>query len=144
MAGFKKVLAPVDFSGVLVKLAPYVRALVGAGAELHLLHVCPDLHLFEGIYDLGEMQNQYIAKAQGQMEAACAGLADCPPATTAVVCGDPAREIVEYARREGMDLIVMATHGRKGLEHAILGSVAENVLRTSPVPVLTVNPHRRD
>ena len=59
-----------------------------------------------------------------------------------VLVGDPAQEIVEYASKQGIDLIIMATHGRKGLEHAVFGSVAENVLRTSSVPVFIVNPYR--
>ena len=50
----------------------------------------------------------------------------------------PADEIVGYARDEGMDLIVMGTHGRKAVAHLLLGSVAERVVRTAPCPVLTV------
>ena len=52
--------------------------------------------------------------------------------------GHPAEEILTYAREEGMDLIVMGTHGRRGLGRLLLGSVTEEVVRTSPVPVLTV------
>ncbi len=52
--------------------------------------------------------------------------------------GHPAEEILSYAREEGMDLIVMGTHGRRGLGRLLLGSVTEEVVRTSPVPVLTV------
>jgi nucleotide-binding universal stress UspA family protein len=47
-------------------------------------------------------------------------------------------EIVDYARREGFDLIVMGTHGRTGLKHVVMGSVAERVLRAAPCPVLVV------
>lgn len=143
MAGFKKVLCPVDFSGALASLLPYLRGLADQGAQIHLLHVCPDLKLFQGLYDLGQMQEQFTTKARAELAAACATLGDCQVVTSEVLCGDPAAQIVDYAKREGMDLIVMATHGHKGLEHTILGSVAENVLRTAPVPVLTVNPHRR-
>jgi nucleotide-binding universal stress UspA family protein len=52
--------------------------------------------------------------------------------------GSPAREIVRYAEQEGCDLIVMGTHGRGGIDRLLLGSVAEHVVRTSEVPVLTV------
>ncbi|MCA1989922.1 MAG: universal stress protein [Desulfarculus sp.] len=143
MAGFKKVLCPVDFSGALTALTPYLRGFAEQGAQIILLHVCPDLKLFQGLYDLGRMQEQFTAKARAELAAACASLGDCQAVTGDVLCGDPAAQIVDFAKREGVDLIVMATHGHKGLEHAILGSVAENVLRTAPVPVLTVNPHRR-
>ncbi|MFW6018743.1 MAG: universal stress protein [Halapricum sp.] len=52
--------------------------------------------------------------------------------------GSPSRRIVQYADDEDMDLIVMGTHGRGGIDRLLLGSVAERVVRTSPVPVLTV------
>ncbi len=52
--------------------------------------------------------------------------------------GDPAHDIVELAQSGGFDLVVMGTHGRTGLSHALLGSVAEKVVRRSPCPVLTV------
>ncbi|MCU4718639.1 universal stress protein [Halapricum hydrolyticum] len=55
-----------------------------------------------------------------------------------VVEGSPSRRIVQYAEDEDMDLIVMGTHGRGGIDRLLLGSVAERVVRTSPVPVLTV------
>ncbi len=56
--------------------------------------------------------------------------------------GDPRTEIVRCARELGVDLIVMATHGRTGISHVLLGSVAEQVVRYAPVPVLTVKPQR--
>jgi nucleotide-binding universal stress UspA family protein len=52
--------------------------------------------------------------------------------------GDPFTEIIRYARENEIDLIVMATHGRTGLKHVIMGSVAEKVVRYSPHPVLTI------
>ncbi|MFC6988984.1 universal stress protein [Haloplanus sp. GCM10025708] len=58
---------------------------------------------------------------------------------TAVAEGKPSREIVEYAEREDCDAVVMGTHGRGGIDRLLLGSVAEAVVRSSSVPVLTVN-----
>ena len=55
-----------------------------------------------------------------------------------VVEGSPKLEIIQYARDQNIDLIVLATHGRTGLRHVIMGSVAETVVRTAPCPVLTV------
>ncbi len=55
--------------------------------------------------------------------------------------GIPADEITNFAQAEGIDLIVMATHGRTGVRHMMMGSVAERVLRLCNVPVLTVKPH---
>ena len=56
----------------------------------------------------------------------------------------PATEIVNYARRNGIDLIVMGTHGRGAIAHLLMGSVAERVVRTAPCPVLTVRNPERD
>jgi nucleotide-binding universal stress UspA family protein len=58
-----------------------------------------------------------------------------------VVFGDPAEEIIKYVEFEGIDLIIIGTHGKKGLEKVLFGSVANRVIKMSPVPVLSVNPH---
>jgi hypothetical protein len=60
------------------------------------------------------------------------------PVTTAVESGTPAPHIAEYARRHGIDLIVVGTHGRTGVSRVLLGSVAEHVVRIAPCPVLAV------
>jgi universal stress protein A len=60
--------------------------------------------------------------------------------TRAVVTGSPFRKIIETAEAEHVDLIVMATHGRTGLSHLMVGSVAERVVRTAPCPVLAIRP----
>jgi nucleotide-binding universal stress UspA family protein len=59
-------------------------------------------------------------------------------AHSAVLFGSAPDEIQEYARRESIDLIVMGTHGRGGVAHALMGSVAEKVVRSAACPVLTV------
>lgn len=56
------------------------------------------------------------------------------------VVGTPSAKIIEVARAENVDLIVMATHGRTGLDHLVMGSVAERVVRMAPCPVLTIRP----
>lgn len=55
-------------------------------------------------------------------------------------CGSPVTQIDEYAKTQAIDLIVMGTHGRSGVSHLFLGSVAENVVRRAPCSVLTVRP----
>ena len=56
--------------------------------------------------------------------------------------GDPDKEIIKYAQDENIDLIIMATHGGARLSHILIGRVAENIVRNSPVPVLTIRPPR--
>lgn len=60
--------------------------------------------------------------------------------TRQVVVGSPSHEIVKVAAAEEVDLIVIATHGRAGLSHLVMGSVAERVVRTAPCPVMTIRP----
>ncbi len=55
--------------------------------------------------------------------------------------GHPLTEIVQYARDEAIDLIIIGTHGRTGWEHLLNGSIAEQLVRTAPCPVLSVKPH---
>jgi len=59
-----------------------------------------------------------------------------------VVSGNPADEILRFSDKQGIDLIVMGTHGRKGLDRTLMGSVAEHVTKNAASPVLTVNPFR--
>jgi nucleotide-binding universal stress UspA family protein len=65
-----------------------------------------------------------------------------PTCKTRVVLGDAAEEILAYINSEGVDLVIIGTHGRKGLERVFFGSVAERVVKKSPVPVLSINPYR--
>ena len=73
--------------------------------------------------------------AQLAARAAAAGRKDLP---SEVLTGSPARTIVDAARQHQCDLIVMGTHGRHGMAHLLLGSVAERVVRTAACPVLVV------
>ena len=69
-------------------------------------------------------------------------LKGCPNFQRMIVYGDPALEILKATESEGIDMVVMGTHGRKGLDHTFFGSVAENVVKRSDVPVLVINPHK--
>ncbi|HUG37476.1 MAG TPA: universal stress protein [Candidatus Limnocylindrales bacterium] len=95
-----------------------------AGARLHVVHVVPP-KLAPGI----TMDSLHDA-----VSLFGAGI-DCE---TALLTGWPAAAIVDYARDKAIDLIVIGTHGRTGVSRALLGSVAEHVVRTAPCPVLTV------
>jgi nucleotide-binding universal stress UspA family protein len=87
---------------------------------------------------LQELADQ-AAKHLGEWRREAEGLgAPSVAATTAI--GEPAVEIVGYAKEHGIDLLVLGTHGRTGLEHALMGSVAERVVRRARCPVLTVHP----
>jgi len=141
---FKKILVGTDFSEpsdaarrTAIELA---RRL---GAELEIVHVeepLPAYAFSEGaLPDLPRLQEEVRSWAEREVEqqakeARAAGV----PVTTAVLLGTPANAIVETARTDGADLIVVGTHGRTGFERILLGSVAERVVRTASCPVLTV------
>jgi nucleotide-binding universal stress UspA family protein len=141
-----KILVPVDFSRYAERAFGYATALARRlGAELTLVHIVED-PFATGAWgaetytpNVGELLQEMIAGAERQLtpwkdRPAAQGLT----VKTAVITGQPAQSIIEYAAGEGCDLIVMGTHGRTGLSHAVMGSVAERVLRKAPCPVLTV------
>lgn len=148
MQHFKKILFPVDLSEVSPKLVPYVKEMAATlDAEVHLLFVARILQHFTSIYvphpSVNKFEAEMIKGAEKRLEEFVDEYFRVDSPKAQVVLGDPAAEILNYAQAEGIDLIIIATHGRKGLEHIIFGSVAERVVKKSPVPVLTVNPYRR-
>lgn len=147
MVDIKNILYPVDFSDYNRQVLPYVRTLVERlDATLHLLHVVSDLRSSVGIYlsylDMGRIMEEYQVEAgKALREFAAKHLGDIGEVNQHVIKGRAAPEIIRFARERGMHLIIMGTHGRTGLDHAVFGSVAEKVVKHSPVPVLTVSPH---
>jgi len=142
---FNRILVPTDFSPPSDAALEYARAVATRfGASLHLLHVVDDP--YRAIYTA----EVYVPEVEGLRDEA---LADAMArvkdrlqssdsrelrATADAVIGTPAWAIVEYAGGHDIDLIVMGTHGRGGMAHLLMGSVAERVVRTAPCPVLTV------
>ena len=142
----RKILCPVDFSANAEHALRYAVALAQShGAELVLLHVMemPDYALPEGTLAVGvttlDLVRELEEGCRQQLEAlAESARADVAQVTTQFVTGAPFVEIVRAARDQEADLIVMGTHGRSGLAHMMIGSVAEKVVRKAPCPVLTV------
>jgi nucleotide-binding universal stress UspA family protein len=140
-----RILVPVDFSEHSMRALDCARTLAEKfAASLHVLTVVPDPFVLP---DPGPL---YVPLPEGygeglrqDAESHVRGLltqADRMKrrAEAAVAFGDPYREILNYVERGSMDLIVMGTHGRGGVAHALMGSVAERVVRSAPCPVLTV------
>jgi nucleotide-binding universal stress UspA family protein len=139
---YKKILVPLDRNAGAEAALPVAADLVKVdGAVIRLLHVAPipSTIAAEGRViayadqesdRLQHLAVDYLREAAGQL----AGL----PVEYAVRFGEPAEEILEEARGSGADLVVMATHGRRGVARLMLGSVAEAVLRRSEVPVVLV------
>ncbi|MCK4488259.1 MAG: universal stress protein [Desulfobacterales bacterium] len=148
MAEIKKILFPCDLTENSSKILPYVLSVSEKyNSMIYLLHVVQDLHRWGKVYiphaSMNTFQNEALEGAETALDRVCdEQLESCPNFQRRIVSGDPATEILKTIETEDIDLVVMGTHGRKGLEHTIFGSVAENVVKKSPVPVMTVNPYR--
>ena len=148
MKKIKKILFPNDFSENASKILQYVLSISEAyNSTIYLLHVVQDLHRWGKVYiphtSMDVFQKEALEGAEKVMDRVCEEqLQSCPSFERRVVSGDPATEILKTIEAEDIDLVIMGTHGRKGLEHVILGSVAENVVKKSSAPVMTVNPYK--
>lgn len=147
MSSISKVLVPVDFSDCSRAALDYALFLVEKfGASLYVLHAWhlpghlrPDLTVWAGDVS-GSLADHAQTEARAEMEKFLneTGLKTRQGVTYEVTSGVPATVITEAAAVRKCDLIVMGTHGRTGLSHLLLGSVAENVVRHAKCPVLTV------
>ncbi len=140
------ILVPIDFSPCSEAAFDFAVDLARRlGARLTLLHV---IHVMPLGVAGGEatLPYAYLAEIEQDAQQALTGYQERAreagvSAETRVVHGIPPQSIVEIAQDAHADLIVMGTHGRTGLQHILLGSVAERVLRQAPCPVLTVRQH---
>ncbi len=143
----KSILVPVDFSSNSTRALEYAHTLAKRfEASVHVIHVCEVPSLTTGSMDayaiaysnwsqqLGDEAERELVKLAPKL----AGVA----VTTEVLFGNPARAIVSAANIRKVDLIVMGTHGHGPLMHALMGNVAERVVRTASCPVLTVREPR--
>jgi nucleotide-binding universal stress UspA family protein len=138
-----RILVPVDFSPPSDHAVRYAAALAGqVGASVELLHAVEEFnYAFSEVYvpNIPDMMQEMINTSSERLASMKSGMfphgADVE---FAVFVGQPAATIVEHAKAGRFDLIVMGTHGRTGLSHLFMGSVAERVVRLSPCPVLTV------
>jgi nucleotide-binding universal stress UspA family protein len=144
MIPFQKILVPTDFSK---HSAEAIRAAVDLSrryeASITLAYVfepvsyaLPEGHVMQAPPQIEEMHSVFEQRLrQAVTDATAAGALNVD---AKLLTGPVAVEITDYAERSGYDLIVMGTHGRTGLRHLVLGSVAEKVVRTAPCAVLTV------
>lgn len=146
MVEVRTILAPTDFSRHAEGAVRYACGLAHRlGSALHLLHVLPDVIVPVGPDPalVASVPPEYYSETESQAREALARVIhadwDQPRSVeNSVRWGDPVEEIVAFAKDEAVDLIVIATHGRTGLSHVLLGSVAERIIREAPCPVLTI------
>ncbi len=147
----KTVITPIDFSdnaGLIVESAAYMAGTFGA--SLHVLFIVQNFEDYSGFFvpqmNVPNIEHELYLGAQEQMESFCkehgsyfekAGV----NITSEVLVGDVAEKIVDYAGENDADMIVMGTHGYKGLERIMFGSVADKVVKSATCPVMTINPY---
>ncbi len=140
--GITRILVPHDFSEssatAIRYAADWARAL---DAEITLLHVVepvvyPEFYSVDVLPD--DLMGRLTTRSEEALRKAAAELAETVPTHTAVAVGRASDTITSYVDPEKFDLVVMATRGLSGLEHVLLGSVAESVLRRCRVPMLTI------
>ncbi|WP_336325520.1 universal stress protein [Halovenus sp. HT40] len=143
---YDNILLPTDGSEGMDVVIEHARELAAVhDATLHTLYVAntaslSDLPMESSWEGVNSALHQQGKRAVQAVEESIGNL----PVETGVVDGSPSKEIVSYAEDEGCDVIVMGTHGRSGVDRLLLGSVAERVIRSAPVPVMTVNVDQLD
>ncbi len=142
----KKILCPTDFSENAEYALKYALALAAmTKAEVELVRVVEPIAYpqayepFDTQFNAAELAMEIEAAMKKELDERVAALKkELPSVTGRLATGSPFLEIIQTARDWGADLIVMGTHGRTGLAHVLMGSVAEKVVRKAPCPVLTV------
>ena len=150
MITLSDILVATDFSEPSTAALAYGRALArNFRSRLHVVHVVASVSAaFSGaeayVVSVPDLQRQIEDAARQELDALPIDDEDVPPIRRVLITSDaPHAAIVDYATQKHIGLIVAGTHGRGAVTHALLGSVAERIVRTAPCPVLTVrNPEQ--
>lgn len=141
-----KIIVPIDFlqhTEQLAEYALYIGERFHAG--LDFLHILEPPHYY-GDYEypsLGVYAAEMAEHAEEKMKQFIEKYRNsCPGCEGKILHGNIADSIIKYAKDQNADLIIIGTHGRKGLEKMWLGSVAERVIKSAPCPTLTCNPYK--
>jgi len=148
MTNFKKIMVPIDFSENSPKvLQSAIDVAEKFDAALSIVFVVQSLEDYSGFFvphmPISQFEGEMVESAERKMENFLEeNFKSKLPYNSTVLKGDVAEEIIDYAAQNDIAMIVMGTHGYKGLEKVLFGSVAEKVVKTSPCPVLTINPYK--
>ncbi len=145
---FRKILVAVDFSEFTGEIMEYALAIARKfDSELHLIHVIPNLNYFTPYEsfltpeNLVTIESNIEAEVERDFEKVMKTID--VPVKKVIKTGVIFVEVLNYIKAESMELVVMGTHGRSAIEHILLGSVAEKVVRRAPCPVMTVRPKNK-
>ncbi len=145
MVEIKKILCAVDFSDSSSKISDYAKTLAAKhNAKLLVIYAAPSLSQYVGFHvppnSIENFVGEIVSGAEKTMETYLSENFPGLQVEGKVVTGYAAEEIIKAAEEEQVDMIVMGTHGRTGIDRILFGSVAEKVVKSSPIPVLTVRP----
>lgn len=148
MVEVKNILCAVDFSEMSSKVASYAQNLAkGLDANVYVLHVAPSIDQYSYLRipptDFQERVNEAIVDAERAMETFVQENFDIAKVTGKVLSGYAVDVILDFAKAEKIDLIVIGTHGRSGLDRVLFGSVAEKIVKSSKIPVMTIRPEQK-
>lgn len=144
MLAFKIIVVPTDFSDHSLRALPYAVSLAERfNARLKVVFVSePALQVADVAWvgvDERSMSQEHLEEARRNLERIALEQVPTDVQVDAeVLTGDAVEAVISYARDVNADLVVMATHGRGGLSHMLMGSVAEQIVRKAPCPVLTL------
>lgn len=147
MPSIKKILCAVDLSEHSKMVADYAITLAKAlDAEIVVLYTAPSLSQYVGFHvppsSIENFVGEIVTGAEQSMQEFISEVFTDPTVKVEgkILSGYAAQEIIGYATSNGMDIIVMGTHGRTGIDRMLFGSVAEKVVKTATMPVMTVRP----
>ena len=145
MKDIKKILCAVDLSDHSKSVAEYATLLAKAlHASVVVVYTAPSLSQYVGFHvppnTIENFVGEIVTGAEKSMDAFVAENFPDVEAKGQVLIGYAAEEILNRAKEENVDIIVMGTHGRKGIDRILFGSVAEKVVKNATMPVLTVRP----
>ena len=149
MISIKNILCPIDYSVYSEKALKYaIEFAEKYNAKLYLMHVL-DIRIYDitdpELYNVNVIDKETINKLRERLHKCISeDTRKNIEVETLVIEGVPFAEIIKKAREYKVDLIVLGTHRRTGLSHAIMGSVAEKVVRKAPCPVLTIRHPEHD
>lgn len=142
----ERVLFPIELVELTREIIPWVELMAGRlEAELHVLHVIPDPDYWSASYAMSpsrfDDKQGLISSVEKEVADFCdRNISKELPTRVHVEIGDPLDKILDFIESESISMVILGTHARRGLGRLFLGSVAERVIKTSPVPVISVNP----
>ena len=145
MQNIKKILCALDLSPHSAMVAEYAVAMAKAfDAQIVVVYAAPALTQYIGFHvppsSIENFVGEIVAGAEKTMQGFVASNFQGVKAVGKVVNGYAAEEILNMVTAENADMIIMGTHGRKGIDRILFGSVAEKIVKSSPIPVMTIRP----